>query len=93
MVGRVPSPFGQYHVIADAVTADLLTSMQSASTNDTRAARYIHLLRAVYRLSNSSASLPVLSTHLLRTLFINLGIRFGINFRFRFCFIENEVKL
>ncbi|KAI1789700.1 hypothetical protein LXA43DRAFT_1019967 [Ganoderma leucocontextum] len=44
-----------------------------AVTVDTRAARYIQLLRAVYHLSNSSASLPLLSTHLLRTLFINLG--------------------
>ncbi|TFK83295.1 hypothetical protein K466DRAFT_498737 [Polyporus arcularius HHB13444] len=37
------------------------------------AVRYIQLLRAVYRLSNSSASLHLLSTHLLRTLFMNLG--------------------
>lgn len=42
-------------------------------TVDHRVARYIQLLRSVYRLSNSSASLPLLSTHLLRTLFINLG--------------------
>ena len=48
-------------------------STTAAVTDDTRAARYVQLLRAVYRLSNSSASLPLLSTHLLRTLFINLG--------------------
>ncbi|TBU55148.1 armadillo-type protein [Dichomitus squalens] len=45
----------------------------AAVTDDARAARYVQLFRAVYRLSNSSASLPLLSTHLLRTLFINLG--------------------
>ncbi len=45
----------------------------AAPTDDVRAARYIQLLRAVYRLSNSSASLHLLSTHLLRTLFMNLG--------------------
>lgn len=44
-----------------------------ATTADNRPVRYIQLLRAVYHLSNSSASLPLLSTHLLRTLFINLG--------------------
>lgn len=38
-----------------------------------RAARYIQLLRAIYRLSNTSPSLPLLSTHLLRILFIDLG--------------------
>ncbi|KAI0712775.1 armadillo-type protein [Cerioporus squamosus] len=45
----------------------------TAPTDDVRAVRYIQLLRAVYCLSNSSASLPLLSTHLLRTLFMNLG--------------------
>ncbi|RPD60690.1 hypothetical protein L227DRAFT_501246 [Lentinus tigrinus ALCF2SS1-6] len=45
----------------------------AAPTDDVRAVRYIQLLRAVYRLSNSSASLPLLSTYLLRTLFMNLG--------------------
>ncbi|KAH9921142.1 uncharacterized protein B0H18DRAFT_1086220 [Fomitopsis serialis] len=35
--------------------------------------RPVGLLRAVYILSNSSASLPVLSLHLLRVLFVNLG--------------------
>lgn len=34
--------------------------------------RYVHLMRAVYQLGNSSTSLPLLSTHLLRILFINL---------------------
>ena len=31
------------------------------------------LLRAVYTLANSTATLPTLSTHLIRALFINLG--------------------
>ncbi|EMD35136.1 hypothetical protein CERSUDRAFT_107124 [Gelatoporia subvermispora B] len=40
---------------------------------DTRGIRYIELLRTIYRLSNSSSSMPLLSTHLLRILFVNLG--------------------
>ena len=40
---------------------------------DDRAARYVQLLRAVYTVSNSAVSLPLLSTHLLRLLFINLA--------------------
>ncbi|OCH90866.1 hypothetical protein OBBRIDRAFT_729952 [Obba rivulosa] len=40
---------------------------------DTRGVRYVELLRSVYKLSNSSSSLPLLSTSLLRILFVNLG--------------------
>ncbi|KZT03292.1 uncharacterized protein LAESUDRAFT_744673 [Laetiporus sulphureus 93-53] len=40
---------------------------------DTRGIRYVHLMRAVYYLSNSTASLPLLSTNLLRALFMNLA--------------------
>ncbi|PCH43122.1 hypothetical protein WOLCODRAFT_121527 [Wolfiporia cocos MD-104 SS10] len=43
------------------------------SENWTDSTRYAELMRAVYRLSNSSSSLPLLSTHLLRAIFMNLG--------------------
>ncbi|KAJ8482003.1 hypothetical protein ONZ51_g5640 [Trametes cubensis] len=36
-------------------------------------ARYVQLLRDVYRLSNSSARLALLSTYILRALFVSLG--------------------
>ncbi|KAI9060150.1 hypothetical protein FKP32DRAFT_1760434 [Trametes sanguinea] len=41
--------------------------------SESLATRYVQLLRDVYRLSNSSAHLALLSTHLLRSLFVNLG--------------------
>ncbi|PIL25975.1 hypothetical protein GSI_11729 [Ganoderma sinense ZZ0214-1] len=53
--------------------AEYPLQLGGAVAADNRASRYIQLLRAVYHLSNSSPSLPLLSTHLLRTLFINLG--------------------
>lgn len=40
---------------------------------DNRVVRYVQLMRAVYKLSNSTSALPLLSTHLLRMLFISLG--------------------
>ncbi|CDO68790.1 hypothetical protein BN946_scf184989.g56 [Trametes cinnabarina] len=43
------------------------------TSTESQATRYIQLLRDVYRLSNSSAHLALLSTHLLRSLFVNLG--------------------
>ncbi|KAI8990419.1 armadillo-type protein [Trametes punicea] len=46
---------------------------QHSAASGTEAARYVLLLRDVYRLSNSSAHLALLSTHLLRSLFVNLG--------------------
>ncbi|KAI0670242.1 hypothetical protein C8Q78DRAFT_1138718 [Trametes maxima] len=53
---------------------DWLADYTSASVvPDDQGARYIQLLRDVYRLSNSSAHLALLSTHLLRALFANLG--------------------
>ncbi|KAI0369251.1 hypothetical protein BV20DRAFT_968110 [Pilatotrama ljubarskyi] len=45
----------------------------TSTTSDTQGSRYVKLLRDVYRLSNSSAHLALLSTHLLRALFVNLG--------------------
>lgn len=53
--------------------AEYPPSLDTSGGADARGARYIQLLRAVYCLSNSSASLPLLSTHLLRLLFVNLG--------------------
>ncbi|OSD00001.1 hypothetical protein PYCCODRAFT_1479448 [Trametes coccinea BRFM310] len=44
-----------------------------ALATESQATRYVQLLRDVYRLSNSSAHLALLSTHLLRSLFVNLG--------------------
>ncbi|KAI0742763.1 hypothetical protein C8Q80DRAFT_1221194 [Daedaleopsis nitida] len=55
------------------VPLDWLAQDDNNIAGDVRGARYIQLLRAVDRLSNSSASLPLLSTHLLRTLFVNIG--------------------
>ncbi|KZT68072.1 hypothetical protein DAEQUDRAFT_348588 [Daedalea quercina L-15889] len=69
MMPVIPRPTG--------VTLDWLTTPSEPPidqhSNDTRGTRYIQLFRSVYILSNSSASLPVLSLHLLRVLFINLG--------------------
>ncbi|KAI0651200.1 hypothetical protein C8Q79DRAFT_1004507 [Trametes meyenii] len=45
----------------------------TSASSDNQGARYVRLLRDVYRLSNSSAHLALLSTHLLRALFANLG--------------------
>lgn len=39
----------------------------------TRGPRYLQLMRAVYTFSNSSSHMPVLTTHLLRLLFLKLG--------------------
>ncbi|OBZ74951.1 U3 small nucleolar RNA-associated protein 10 [Grifola frondosa] len=69
MLPTIPRPvgvtlewLGDTHMIpADAIEANI------------RAAHYVQLLRSVYKLSNSSSSLPLLSTHLLRSLFIDLG--------------------
>ncbi|KAF9807205.1 hypothetical protein IEO21_08320 [Rhodonia placenta] len=56
-----------------ALTLDWLQTPSTPATNDTRPIRYVQLMRAVYKLGNSSASLPLLSTQLLRALFMNLG--------------------
>ncbi|KAH9920883.1 armadillo-type protein [Epithele typhae] len=53
--------------------ADTGAESEALTPETARAARYVELLRSVYALSNSSASLPLLSTFLLRKLFINLG--------------------
>lgn len=50
-----------------------MQSNESSTTDGNRAARYVELLRTVYTVSNSAVSLPILSTYLLRLLFINLG--------------------
>lgn len=39
---------------------------------DQRGWRYVSLLRDVYKVANSSASLPLLSTNIIRSLFLNL---------------------
>ncbi|KAI0632952.1 hypothetical protein C8Q77DRAFT_1120632 [Trametes polyzona] len=46
---------------------------QNTTASSKQAAHYVQLLRDVYRLSNSSAHLALLSTHLLCMLFGNLG--------------------
>ncbi|OCH84002.1 hypothetical protein OBBRIDRAFT_840039 [Obba rivulosa] len=50
------------------------TSLALPENKDTRGIRYVELLRTIYRLSSSSSSLPLLSTHLFRILFVNLGV-------------------
>lgn len=51
----------------------LSINLTHQQTSGAQAARYVTVLRDVYRLSNSSAHLAVLSTHLLCMLFANLG--------------------
>ncbi|EPQ56067.1 hypothetical protein GLOTRDRAFT_129071 [Gloeophyllum trabeum ATCC 11539] len=46
---------------------------QENDSEDSRGLRYVELMRKVYRLANSSSALPVLTSSLLRALFINLG--------------------
>lgn len=46
---------------------------QTSAPDDNGGARYVELMRAVYTLANSTATLPTLSIHLIRTLFVNLG--------------------
>ncbi|KAI0354312.1 hypothetical protein OH77DRAFT_530067 [Trametes cingulata] len=62
----IPRPAGGH---IDWLAEDDITS----TTRRSQGARYVKLMRDVYRLSNSSAYLALLSTHLLRALFVNLG--------------------
>ncbi|KAI0063355.1 ARM repeat-containing protein [Artomyces pyxidatus] len=60
-------PPGKYlNFIDDAPTV-------STDPSDTRSYRYVRLMRAVYKLANSSTSLPLLSSSLLRAQFISLA--------------------
>ncbi|GLB44223.1 putative U3 small nucleolar RNA-associated protein 10 [Lyophyllum shimeji] len=44
----------------------------SYSTSDNRGSRFVELIRRIYRLANFSSSVPVFTTNVLQTLFINL---------------------
>ncbi|KAI0920552.1 hypothetical protein AcV5_010550 [Taiwanofungus camphoratus] len=69
MLPNIPRPAG---VALHWLTAPLSTWSGQQAT-DNRVVRYVQLMRAVYKLSNSMSALPLLSTHLLRMLFISLG--------------------
>ncbi|KAH9943771.1 hypothetical protein B0H21DRAFT_877669 [Amylocystis lapponica] len=62
MIPTIPRPSGR-----------VLDWLAIAPGSDGRDIRYVQLMRAVYSFSNSSSSLPLLSTHLLRLLFVKLG--------------------
>ena len=61
-----------YVPFCDLCRRRLTYVLQTTPPQDS-AARFVDLMRTVYVLANSSATLPALSTHLLRSLFINLG--------------------
>ncbi|KXN83997.1 U3 small nucleolar RNA-associated protein 10 [Leucoagaricus sp. SymC.cos] len=56
----------------DGLILNWLSDQPSSSMPDTRGSQYVSLMRAVYNLANRSSSLPVLTSCLLRILFLNL---------------------
>lgn len=49
-----------------------ILKITQVNTTDTRGIQYVCLMRSIYRLANSSTSLPSISAHLLRAQFISL---------------------
>ncbi|KAL6308934.1 hypothetical protein BKA93DRAFT_724934 [Sparassis latifolia] len=65
VLSTIPPPAG--------VVLNWLATPRSAQDGIDVTEDYVRLMRAMYKLSNSTSSLPLLSTHILRMLFINLG--------------------